>query len=186
MMVGEWDSSAAHLSRKVREESKTSWVTSSLSSNSRIWARMSRTSGRSFWYSSKRALLRSALEGPVNQAVSLSSASGPFRTLDGVAPFLEPLATVSWLHFRSPRGSLTLRLRGGGASSEAISSALPESVSEAVLPGSGTCRQGCEVLGVGSVGLEASGLDPLSLGPGGVSAASKGQRREMPLALLGV
>ena len=173
MMVGEWDSSAARLSWKVREESKTSWVTSSLSSNSWIWARMSQTSGRS-WYSSKRALLRSALEGPVNQAVSLSSASGPFRTLDGLTPFLEPLATVLWLRFRSPRGSLTLRLRGGSTSSEAISSALPESVSQAVLPGSGTCRQGCEVLGVGSIGLEASGPDPLSLGPGGVSAASQG------------
>ena len=174
MMVGEWDSSATRLSQKVGEESKTSWVMSSLSSNSRIWARMSRTSGRSFWYSSKRALLRSALEGPVNQAVSLSSAPGSFRTLDGVAPSLEPLAVVSWLRFRSVRGSLTLRLHGGGTSSGTISSALLESVSEAVLPGSRTYRQGCEALGVGSVGLEASGLEPLSLGPGGVSTASRG------------
>ena len=133
---------------------------------------MSWTSGRSFWYSMKQALLRSALEGPVDHAVSLSSASGSFRTLDGVAPSLEPLATVSCLRFRSPRGSLTLRLCGGSTSSGAISSALPELVSEAVLPGSGTCRQGCEVLGVVSVGLEASGSDPLSFGPGGVSTAS--------------
>ena len=174
MMVGEWDSSAAHLSWKVGEESKTSWVMSSLSSNSRIWAQMSWTSGRSFWYSSKRALLRSALEGPVDQAVSLSLAPGSFCTLDGVAPSLEPLTVVSWLHFRRVRGSLTLRLRGGSTSSGTISSALPELVSEAVLPGSRTCRQGCEALGVGSIGLEASGSDPLSLGPGRVSTASRG------------
>ena len=172
MMVGEWDSSAARLSRKIREESKTSWVMSCLSSNLRIWARMSRTSGRSFWYNSKWALLRSALEGPVDQAVSLSLAPGSFRTLDGVAPSLESLAVVSWLHFRSVRGSLTLRLHRGGTSSGTISSVLPESMSEVVLPGSRTCRQGCEVLGVGSVGLEASGSDPLSLAPGGVSTAS--------------
>ena len=172
MIAGEWDSLAAHPSRKVREESNASWVTSSLSSSSRIQARTSWTSGRSFWYSSNRALLRSASEGPVKQAVSLSSASGSFHNLEGVAPFLEPLAMVSWLHFRSPTGSLTLRLRWGGTSSEVISSALPESVSEALPLCSGTCRKSCKVLGVGSSGFEASGLDPPSFGPGRVNAAS--------------
>ena len=172
-MAGEWDSLAARLSRKVREESKASWVTSSLSSSSRIRAQTSWTSGRSFWYSSNRVLLRSASEGPIEQAVSLSSASGSFCTLEGIAPFLEPLAVVSWLRFRSPRGSLTLRLRGGSTSSEASSSAWPELVSETPLLCSGTCRKGCEVLGVGSSGFKATGLDSPSFGPGRVNAASQ-------------
>ena len=38
MIAGEWDSSAAHLSQKVREESNTFWVTSSLLSSLRIKA----------------------------------------------------------------------------------------------------------------------------------------------------
>ena len=153
MMAGGWDSSAAHLNRQVGEESKTSWVTSSLSSSSRIRARMSWTSARFFWYSSKWALLRSTSEGPVDPPVLPSSASGSLRTLEGVASFLEPLAEVSWLCFRSPRRSLTLRLRGNGTSSEMISSVRPELVSEAMLPCSGARREGCEVLGVCSSGF---------------------------------
>ena len=147
MMAGGWDSLATHLSQNVGDESKTSWVTSSLSSSSRIRARTSRTSGRSFWYRSKRVQLRSTSGGPVNQAVSLSSASGSFRTLEGVAPFLEPPAVVSWLCFRCPRGSLTLRLRGGGTSSAVVSSAWPESVSEAMLLCPGTRREDSEAQG---------------------------------------
>ena len=104
--------------------------------------------------------------------VLLSSASGSFYTLGGIAPFLERLTVVSWLHFRSPRGSLTLRLCRGSTSSEVISLAFPELVSEAMLLCSRTCRKGCEVLGVGSSGFEASGLDPLSFGPSRVSTAS--------------
>ena len=137
MMAGGWDSSATCLSQKIREESKTSWVMSSLSVSLRIRARMSRTSARSFWYSSKQALLRSVSEGPVGPLVSPSSASGSFRTLEGVASLLEPLPKVLWLRFRSPRGILTLRLREDGASSGMISSILPESMLEVLLPGSG-------------------------------------------------
>ena len=156
MMAGGRDSSATHLSWKIGEESKTSRVTSSLSSSSRIQARMSQTSGWSFWYSSKRASLRSASEGPVGLLILPSSASGSFRTLEGVASLLEPLPEVSWLRFRSPRGSLTLRLREDGTSSGMTSSVVPESMSEALLPCSGARREGCEVLGVCSFGFEAS------------------------------
>ena len=173
MMAGGRDSSAAHLSRKIWEESKTSWVMSSLSSSSRIWARMSPTSVRSFWYSSKWASLRSASEGPVGPPILPSSASGSFCTLEGVAPLLEPLPEVSWLCFRSPRGSLTLRLHEDGASSEMISSVTPESVSEAMLPRSGACREGCEVLGVCSSGFEASGPAFLPFGPAGAGTAAR-------------
>ena len=110
MTAGGRDLSAAHLSQKIGEESKTSWVMSSLSSSLRIWAQMSQTLVRSFWYSSKWASLRSASEGPVGLPISPSSASGSFCTLEGVASLLEPLPEVSWLCFQSPRGSLTLRL----------------------------------------------------------------------------
>ena len=134
MMAGGRNSSAAHLSRKIGEESKTSRVTSSLSSSLSIQARMFQTSGRSFWYSSKRASLRSASEGPVCLPILPSSASGPFHTLEGVASLLELLPKVSWLRFRSPRGILTLRLHEEDASSEMISSVVPESASEALLP----------------------------------------------------
>ena len=156
MMAGGRDSSAAHLSLKIGEESKTSRVMSSLSSSLRIQARMSRTLGQSFWYSSKRASLRSASKGPVCPLISPSLASGPFCTLEGVASLLEPLPKVLWLRFRGPRGSLTWRLREDGASSEMISSVAPESVSEALLPCSGARREGCEVLGACSFGFEAS------------------------------
>ena len=173
MTAGGWDSSAAHLSRKIGEESKTSWVTSSLLFSSRIRARMSWTSARSFWYSSKWTLLRSASEGPVDPLVSPSSASGSFHTLEGVASLLEPLPEVLWLCFRSPRGSLTLRLHGSGPSSEMISSVVPESVSEAMLPCSGAHMEGCEVLGVCSSSFEASGPVFLPFGPAGASTATR-------------
>ena len=173
MTAGGWDSSAAHLSQKMGEESKTSWVTSSLLVSSRIRARMSRTLARSFWYSSKWASLRSASEGPVSPPVSPSSASGSFHTLEGVASLLEPLPEVSWLCFRSPRGILTLRLHEDGASSEMISSILPESMSEVLLPGSGARGEGCEVLGVCSFSFEASGLVLLPFGPVGAGTATR-------------
>ena len=156
MMAGGRDSLAARLSQKIREESKTSRVTSSLSSSSRIQAQMSQTSGQSFWYRSKQASLRSASEGPVGPPILPSSASGSFRTLEGVASLLEPLPEVSLLRFRSPRGSLTLRLREDGASSGMTSSIVLESVSEALLPCSGARREGCEVLGACSFGFKAS------------------------------
>ena len=168
-----WDSSAAHLSRKIREESKTSWVTSSLLFSLRIRAQMSWTSARSFWYSLKWALLRSASEGPVDQPISPSSASGSFHTLEGVASLLEPLPEVLWLCFRSPRGSLTLMLRWNGTSSEMISSVAPESMSEAMLPCSEARREGCEVLGVCSSSFEASGLVFLPFGPAGAGTAAR-------------
>ena len=172
MTAGGWDSSAAHLSQKIGEESKTSWVMSSLSFSSRIRAQMSWTSARSFWYSSKWALLRSASEGPVDPPISPSSASGSFHTLEGVASLLEPLPEVLWLRFRSPRGSLTLRLRGNGTSSEMISSVVPETVSEALLPCSGARREGCEVLGVCSSGFEAPGPVFSSFGPARTGTAT--------------
>ena len=100
-------------------------------------------------------------------------ASGSFRTLEGVASLLEPLPEVLWLCFRSPRGSLTLRLRGNGASSEMISLVAPESVSEAMLPCSGAHREGCEVLGVCSSGFEASGPVFLPFGPTRAGTAAR-------------
>ena len=172
MTAGGQDSLAARLSQKIGEESKTSWVTSSLSFSSRIWAQMSRTSPRSFWYSSKRASLRPASEGPVGPSISPSSASGSFHTLEGVASLLEPLPEVSWLRFRSPRESLTLRLREDGASSEMISSVAPESMSEVMLPCSGARGEGCEVLGVCSSSFEASGPVFLPFGPTGAGTAT--------------
>ena len=168
MTAGGWDSSAACLSRKIGEESKTSWVTSSLSFSSRIWVRMSQTSARSFWYSSKWASLRSASEGPV-----YPSDSGSFCTLGGMASLLEPLPEVSWLCFRSPRGSLTLRLRENGASSEMISLVVLDSMSEAMLPCSGARREGCEVLGVCSSSFEASGPVFLPFGPTRAGTAAR-------------
>ena len=173
MTAGGWDSSATHLSRKIGEESKTSWVTSSLSVSSRIRARMSWTLAQSFWYSSKQASLRLASEGPVGPLVLPSSASGSFRTLEGMASLLEPLPEVLWLRFRSPRGILTLRLREDGASSEMISLISPESMSEALLPGSGACGEGCEVLGVCSFGFEASGPVLPPFGPVGAGTATR-------------
>ena len=173
MMAGGRDSSAAHLSQKIGDESKTSWVTSSLSFSLRIWAQMSRTSARSFWYSSKQASLRSAPKGPVGPPISPSLASGSFHTLEGMALLLEPLPEVSWLHFRSPRGSLTLRLCEDGASSEMISSVVPESVLEAMLPCSGARREGCEVLGVCSSSFEASGPVFLPFGPAGAGTVAR-------------
>ena len=186
MTAGGRDSSAAHLSRKIGEESKTSWVTSSLSVSSRIRARMSWTSAWSFWYSSKWASLRSASEGPVGPPISPSSASGSFHTLEGVASLLGPLPEVLWLCFRSPRGSLTLRLHEDGASSEMISSVAPESVSEALLPCSGARREGCEVLGVCSFSFEASGPVFLPFGPVGAGTAARALAKGGPLAPLGV
>ena len=156
MMAGGRDSSAARLSWKIGEESKTSWVTSSLSVSSRIRAQMSQTLAQSFWYSSKWAALRSAFKGPVSPLISPSSASGSFRTLKGAASLWEPLPEVSWLCFRSPRGILTLRLHEDGASFEMISSISPEFVSEVLLLGSGARGEGCEVLGECSFGFEAS------------------------------
>ena len=173
MTAGGRDSLATHLSQKIGKESKTSWVMSSLSVSLRIRARMSRTSARSFWYSSKWASLRSASEGPVDPPISPSSTSGSFRTLEGVASLLELLPEVSWLRFRSPREILTLRLHEDGASSEMISSIAPESMSEALLPGSGARREGCEVLGVCSFGFEASGPVLPPFGPVGAGTAAR-------------
>ena len=65
-----------------------------------------------------------------------------------------------------------MRLHGGGTSSEVVSLAWPESVSEAMLLCPRTCREGSEVPGVCSSGFEASGLDSLPFGPGRVSTAS--------------
>ena len=53
------------------------------------------------------------------------------------------------------------------------SSALPELVSEAPLLCSRTCREGCEVPGLGFSGFEASGPDPLSFGLSRVNTASR-------------
>ena len=139
MTVGGQVSSAAHLKWKAGEESKTFWVTFSPSSRLRIRAWTSWTSGRSFLYSSNRALQRAASEGPVEAVASASSASDSFCTLEGVAPSLEPLVVTLLLRFRSLRGSLTLRLQRGCSSSGVGSSALSESVLEALLICSWTC-----------------------------------------------
>ena len=157
MTVGEWVLSATHLRWKAVEESKTSWVTFSPSSSPRIRARTSWTSRRSFLYSSNWAVWRADSEGPAEAVASASSASDSFCTLEGVAPSLELLVVVLWPCFRSPRGSLTLRLQGGSTSSGVGSSALPESVSEALLLCSGTCWEGCEALGVDSSSFDTSG-----------------------------
>ena len=109
--VGGRASSAARLKWKMGEESKIFWVTFSPSPRSRIWAQTSWTSGRSFLYSSNRALRRAAFKGPVGVVASASSASDPFHTLEGVAPSLELVVMALWSCFRSLSGSLTLRLR---------------------------------------------------------------------------
>ena len=139
MTVGGRVSSATHLKWKVGEESKTFWVIFSPSSRPRIRAWTSWTSGRSFLYSSNQALWRAASEGPVEAVASASSASDSFRTLEGVAPSLEPLVVALLLRFRSLRRSLNLRLRRGCSSSGVDSSALSESVLEALLICSCTC-----------------------------------------------
>ena len=54
------------------------------------------TSGRTFSYSSNRALQRAASEGSVKVVVSASSASDSFRTLEGVAPSLELVVVDLW------------------------------------------------------------------------------------------
>ena len=146
------------------EESKIFWVTFSPSSRPRSRAQTSWTSGRSFLYSSNRALWRAASEGPVEVVASASSASDSFRTLEGVAPSLEPVVVALWSRFRSLRGSLTLRLRRGHSSSGTGSSALSESVLEASLIYSWTCWQGCEVLGADSFGSDTSSSGPPSSG----------------------
>ena len=133
MTVGGRVLSAVHLEWKVGEVSKTSWVTFSPSSRLRIWARTSWTSGRSFSYSSNRALWKAASEGPVEAVATASLASNSFHTLEGVAPSLESLVVALLLHFRSLRGSLNLRLQGGCSSSGVGSSALSDSVLEASL-----------------------------------------------------
>ena len=129
--VGGRASLAARLKWKMGEESKIFWP--------RIWARTSWTSGRSFSYSSNRALQRAASEGPVGVVASALSASDSFRTLEGVAPSLELVVMALWSRFRSLRGSLTLRLQRGGSSCGIGSSALSESVLEALLICSWTC-----------------------------------------------
>ena len=139
MTVGGRVLSATRLKWKVGEESKTFWVTFSPSSRPRIWAQTSWTSGRSFSYSSNRALWRAASEGPVEAVVSALSASDSFHTLEGVAPSLELLVVALLSPFRSLRGSLTLRLQRGCSSSGVGSSALSESVLEASLICSWTC-----------------------------------------------
>ena len=131
--------SATHLKWKMGEESKIFWVTFSPSPRPRIWARTSWTSGRSFSYSSNRALWRAASEGPVGVVASASSASDSFHTLEGVAPSLELVVMALWSRFRSLRGSLTLRLQRGGSSSGIGLSALSKSVLEASLICSWTC-----------------------------------------------
>ena len=65
-----------------------------------------------------------------------------------------------------------MRLREDGASSEMISSVVPESVSEAMLPCSGAPREGCEVLGVCSSGFEALGPVFSPFGPAGAGTAT--------------
>ena len=139
MTVGGQALSAACLKWKMGEESKIFWVTFSPSPRLRSWARTSWTSGRSFSYSSNRALWRAASEGPVEVVASALSASDSFRTLEGVAPSLELVVVALWSRFRSLRGSLTLRLQRGGSSSGIGSSALSESVLEASLICSWTC-----------------------------------------------
>ena len=139
MTVGGQASSAAHLKWKMGEESKIFWVTFSPSPRPKSWARTSWTSGRSFLYSLNRALRRAASEGPVEVVASASSASDSFHTLEGVAPSLELVVVALWLCFRSLRASLTLRLQRGGSSSGVGSSALSESVLEALLICSWTC-----------------------------------------------
>ena len=62
---------------------------------------------------------------------------------------------------------------GGGTSSAVVSSAWPESVSEAMLLCPGTRREDSEVLGVCSSGFKAFGLDSPPFGPGGTSTASR-------------
>ena len=133
MTVGAQDSSAARLQWKAGEESRTCWVITSPSWSSRIWARTSWTTGRSFWNSSNRAFWRAASEGPVGVPIPASSASGSLRTLEGVTPSLELLAVAWWPRLRSFRGSLTLRDRRGGSFSGGGSSAPSESVLEALL-----------------------------------------------------
>ena len=110
MTVGGQASSANHLKWKMGEESKNFWVTFSPSPRPRSRAQTSWTSGRCFSYSSNRALRRVASEGLVEVVASASSASDSFHTLEGVAPSLELVVVALWLHFRSLRGSLTLRL----------------------------------------------------------------------------
>ena len=139
MTVGGRASLATHLKWKMGEESKIFWVTFSPLPRLRSWAQTSWTSGRSFSYSSNRALWRAASEGPVEVVASASSASDSFCTLEGVAPSLELVVVALWLRFRSLRGSLTLRLQRGGSSSGIGSSALSESVLEASLICSWTC-----------------------------------------------
>ena len=139
MTVGGRVSLAAHLKWKVGEESNTFWVTFFPSSRLRSRARTSWTSGRSFLYSSNRALRRAASEGSVEVVASASSASDSFCTLEGVAPSLEPVVVALWSRFRSLRESLTLRLQRGCSSSGVGSLALSESVLEASLICSWTC-----------------------------------------------
>ena len=66
-----------------------------------------------------------------------------------------------------------MRLREDGASSEMISSVVPESVLEVMLPHSGARREGCEVLGVCSSGFEASGPVISPSGPTGAGTAAR-------------
>ena len=115
------------------------WVTFSPSSRLRSRALTSWTFGRSFSYSSNRALRRAASEGPVKVVASASLASDSFHTLEGVAPSLEPVVVALWSRFRSLRGSLTLRLQRRRSSSGVGSSALSESELEASLICSWTC-----------------------------------------------
>ena len=131
MTVGGRVSLAAHLKWKVGEESKTFWVTFSPSSRPRSQAQTSWTSGRSFSYSSNRALWRAASEGPVEVVASASSASDSFHTLEGGTPSFELVVMALLSRFRSLRRSLTLRLQRGCSSTGVGSSALSESVLEA-------------------------------------------------------
>ena len=139
-------------------------MTFSPSSRPRIWAQTSWTSGRSFSYSLNRALQRAASEGSVEAVASASSASDSFHTLEGVAPSVELHVVALLPCFRSLRGSLTLRLQRGCSSSGVGSSALSESVLEALLICSWTCREGFEVLGADSFGFDTSSLGPPSSG----------------------
>ena len=121
-----------------------------------------------FWkilsYHLNQALWRAASEGPVEAVASASLASNSFCTLEGVAPSLELLVVALLLHFRSLRGSLTLRLQRGHSFSGVGSSALSESMLEASLICSWTCWQGCDILGADSFGSDTSISSPPSSG----------------------
>ena len=110
MTLSGQDSSTARLKRKMEKESKISWVTSSHLLRLRIRAWTSWTSGRSFLYSSNRAVQRVVSESPVGIRASASLALDSFGTLEGVAPSLELVVVALCPRFQDLKGSLTLPL----------------------------------------------------------------------------